>query len=85
VVSSDWIEQSTRSQIATDGPETYGYLWWLGTFPCQSGPQPGIFANGHGSQFIAWLPGRDLVVVVNGGNEDNGKHFAIMKILAGVF
>jgi hypothetical protein len=43
--------------------------------------QPVVFANGHGSQFIAWLPERDLILVVTGGNEDNGKHFAIAEVI----
>jgi CubicO group peptidase (beta-lactamase class C family) len=81
VVSADWIRRSTFPQIATAGPEKYGYLWWLGQFPGSNGMQPMIFANGHGSQFIAWLPERDLILVVTGGNEDNGKHFAIAEVI----
>jgi CubicO group peptidase (beta-lactamase class C family) len=85
VVSADWIGQSTTPQISTDGPQEYGYLWWLGTFPGRDGEQPVVFANGHGSQFIAWLPERDLILVVTGGNEDNGKHFAIAEVLGRYF
>jgi CubicO group peptidase (beta-lactamase class C family) len=81
VVSADWIRQSATAQIATEGPEKYGYLWWLGEFPGREGTQPAVFANGHGSQFIAWLPERDLIFVVTGGNEDNGKHFAIAELI----
>ena len=81
VVSADWIRQSTTPHIATDGPEKYGYLWWLGEFPGRDGMEPLVFANGHGSQFIAWSPGRGMVLVVTGGNEDNGKHFAIMEVV----
>lgn len=82
VVSAEWIRQSTAPQISTDGPEKYGYFWWLGEFPGRDGVEPVVFANGHGSQFIAWLPERDLIVVTTGGNEDNGKHFAILKVLS---
>jgi CubicO group peptidase (beta-lactamase class C family) len=84
VVSAEWIRRSITPHIDTDGPERYGYLWWLGEVPGQGGPQPVVFANGHGSQFIAWLPERDLILVVTGGNEDNGKHFAVMGVLQGV-
>ncbi|MFH1313928.1 MAG: serine hydrolase [Candidatus Eisenbacteria bacterium] len=85
VVSADWIRQSTTPHIATDGPEKYGYLWWLGEFPGRDSTQPVVFASGHGSQFIAWFPEKDLILVVTGGNEDNGKHFAIAKVIGRCF
>ena len=81
VVSADWISKSITTQISTDGPEEYGYLWWLGEFPGPDAAQPVVFASGNGSQFIAWLPWLDLIMVSTGGNEDNGKHFAIAGLL----
>ncbi len=85
VVSADWIRESVSPHIATDGPEKYGYLWWVGDLPGRDGAQTLVFANGKGSQFIAWSPGRDLILVVTGGNEDNGKHFAIMEVVGRYF
>lgn len=81
VISADWIRQSVTPHIATDGSGKYGYLWWLGEFPGWDGLELLVLANGHGSQFIAWSPGRDMILVVTGGNEDNGKHFAIMEVV----
>jgi CubicO group peptidase (beta-lactamase class C family) len=81
VISADWIRHSITPQITTDGPEKYGYLWWLGEIPASDGTLSMVFANGHGSQFIAWLPERDLIFVVTGGNEDNDKHFAIAEAI----
>ncbi|MCP4574656.1 MAG: serine hydrolase [bacterium] len=82
IVSTDWIRRSVSRQIDTDGPEGYGYLWWLGNL---GEDLPVVLANGHGSQFIGWLPDRDLIIVVTGGNEDNGKHFAIVDLLSRAF
>jgi len=83
IVSSDWVHKSTSKQISTgDGPEDYGYLWWLGELPTSNGSVRTIFANGHGSQFIMYLPEHDLTIVVTGGNEDNSKHFAIGILIA---
>jgi len=81
VVSERWILESTREQIATDGAESYGYLWWIGELPTHPEATRAVFANGHGSQFIIWFPERDLIAVTTGGNEDNGKHFAIGVLL----
>lgn len=85
VISSNWIQMSTRPHIATSGPWKYGFLWWLGELSGEDGPEPLVFANGQGSQFIGWVPGRDLIFVVTGGNEDNGRHFAIMGLLGRYF
>jgi CubicO group peptidase (beta-lactamase class C family) len=85
VVSADWIRRSTIPQIPTDGPERYGYLWWLGDLPGKNGKQPVVFASGNGSQLIAWFPERDLILVATGGNEDNGKHFAIAGVIGRYF
>ena len=85
VVSADWIRQSVTPQVTTDGPWKYGYLWWLGEFSGIEGMESLVFANGHGSQFIAWSPGRDMIVVATGGNEDNGKHFEILEVVGRYF
>jgi len=84
VVSAEWVAASTARQIQTSGPEGYGYLWWLMALPSPDGPVPCVVANGHGSQFIAVFPAQDLVVATTGGNEDNGKHFAVARVLGQV-
>jgi CubicO group peptidase (beta-lactamase class C family) len=82
VVAPDWIRESTAPFMAADGPWRYGYLWWIGEYPTDSGPEPVVFARGRGSQFLVWMPVRDLIVVTTGGNEDNGKGMAVMRVLA---
>lgn len=85
VVSADWIRQSVIPHMETSGPERYGYLWWLGDFAGPAGTQPAVYASGWGSQFIAWLPESDTILVVTGGNEDNSKNFAILRVLGQLF
>jgi CubicO group peptidase (beta-lactamase class C family) len=84
IVSGRWIAESTAPHIVPDEghPEKYGYLWWLFYLPSQSGTREVVLANGKGSQFIAVIPELDLVVVTTGANDDNGKQFAIGRLLS---
>ncbi len=83
VISADWVHESTAPRLPTDEESgEYGYLWWLRSIPTPGGARQMIFANGWGSQFIVIFPELDMVVVTTGGNEDNGKHFAIGMMLS---
>lgn len=83
IVSADWIGEATAPRIAAeDGSGAYGYLWWVGGPPAPTGETIDVvWANGWGSQFILVFPTLDLVVVTTGGNQDNGKHMAIGRVL----
>jgi CubicO group peptidase (beta-lactamase class C family) len=80
IVSAGWIDVSTAAHMDADGPDDYGYLWWLTSAPFEGRTVRGIFANGWGSQFVFILPDYNLVVVTTGGNDDNGKHLAPLKM-----
>jgi CubicO group peptidase (beta-lactamase class C family) len=84
IVSGAWIEESTAPHIvpSEDGPEKYGYLWWLFYLPSESGVQEAVVASGKGSQFIAVFPALDLTVVCTGANDENGKQFAVGQLLS---
>lgn len=83
VISSRWIGESTRLRFHTGQPlDGYGYLWWLGELPTGHGAEPMFVANGWGSQFILVFPHLDMVVVTTGGNEDNGRHLDVGRVLA---
>jgi CubicO group peptidase (beta-lactamase class C family) len=60
LISPEWIQQSTSSQIDTGGGDDYGYLWWVHPWP----DQPAFEALGYGGQSIYVAPSLDLVVVV---------------------
>jgi CubicO group peptidase (beta-lactamase class C family) len=56
VVPVDWVEASTRKQIAATLQDGYGYQWWVS--------DAGYYmALGYGGQFIYVVPDKDLVVV----------------------
>ena len=59
VVPQKWIDESTRSHVATDDPAFgYGYYWWIGA---KTGA---AWARGYGGQVIAVSPRERAVVVV---------------------
>jgi len=82
VVSPEWVEASLSPQIVTGEPEDYGYLWWILKVPVPGGELAVPAANGWGSQFILILPHLDAVIVTQGGNQENGKHMAVLHLLA---
>ncbi len=63
IVSSRWVTESTRAQVATsDGSASdYGYQWWVTT----ASGFDAFAAAGFGGQLIEVVPALDLVVVVS--------------------
>ncbi len=56
IVSSAWVEVSTRKYISATLQEGYGYQWWVDA--------SGIYmALGYGGQYIVVVPEENLVVV----------------------
>lgn len=56
IVSSTWVNASTRKYIRGTLQEGYGYHWWV--------DDSGIYmALGYGGQYIIVVPEEDLVVV----------------------
>lgn len=67
IVSTDWIQRSTRPLVRTGLPHPfghYGYLWWVtGDDDCSSLPAGSYSAMGLGGQTLSVLPSHGLVVV----------------------
>lgn len=56
VVSSAWVEASTRQHISATLQDGYGYQWWVDS--------SGVYmALGYAGQFIFVVPEREIVVV----------------------
>jgi CubicO group peptidase (beta-lactamase class C family) len=66
IVSSQWVEESVKPQIKTDGDDYYGYGWWVET----TGGHWIYLAQGRGGQYIIVAPYLDMVVVATGGGFD---------------
>ena len=67
VLSSDWIEKATSTQINSSGGSGYGYLWWL--------TENAYLALGLGGQIIAVFPDQQLVVGAHSYTYSNNNHF----------
>lgn len=68
VVSSEWVNVSTRMYLETEWGYQYGYAWW---------GIPGFTfyqATGHYEQKIYVLPEQDIVVVFTGNIPDEDWH-----------
>ena len=63
ILSQEWVEASTRPQIAAPGElpygPQYGYLFWIGS----GARHPFYMAVGYGGQFIVVAPEAGVVVV----------------------
>jgi CubicO group peptidase (beta-lactamase class C family) len=87
VVSEAWVIQSTREAVTMDASmspipglnPTYGFLWWLGTFP--TGDTETYFAAGWGGQFIFVLPEPEMVVVFTAGGFEDRNYDALLQIV----
>jgi CubicO group peptidase (beta-lactamase class C family) len=63
IVSTQWVTESTRAQVATSSGPTgdYGYQWWVTT----ANGFDAFAAAGFGGQLIEVVPALRLVVVVS--------------------
>jgi CubicO group peptidase (beta-lactamase class C family) len=61
IVSSSWVDESTRDKITNIyGRYSYGFHWWITVV----GGYPSFLASGWGGQIIGVIPALDLVVVI---------------------
>ena len=64
IVSQDWVERTTKKNMATPrgpaGNYGYGLSWWMNS-------QGGFSARGYGGQFILVYPKQKLIIVTTGG------------------
>jgi CubicO group peptidase (beta-lactamase class C family) len=70
ILSPAWVGESTRRHFPGDSwiesIEGYGFLWWV----AHEHNLRVYYAAGYGGQYIAVVPGLDLVVVMTGDTRD---------------
>jgi len=72
IITREWIEESVKGQIATEGrtlamANEYGYQWWRMNFNSGGTFYPCFFAAGWGGQYMFVFPDLDMIVLFNGG------------------
>ena len=85
IVSSKWVEESTRAHIQTNEQRLnnpyFGYLWWMNDFALSLTNTVGFRAQGAGGQFMFAFPEYNLVVVFTSGNFGNKRQLNPFNIL----
>ncbi len=81
IISTEWIEKSTRARFplinSQDGG--YGYQWWIRDFVTPEKTYRCFYASGNGGQFIVVNKELDLVVVFTGGNHGLDRMYNILN------
>jgi len=73
IVSSSWVKESTKAQVAGDIllGSGYGYQWWCGRTFINNRSVETFYAAGKGGQYIFVCPALDFVTVFTSKPEDH--------------
>lgn len=64
ILSRQWVEEATKTQIATDVKENYGYHFWV------DDTHNDFIMSGMFGQFVIGFPALDITLVMTAGNPD---------------
>ncbi len=86
IISQNWVNRSTGSQIQTGRPyygSDYGYLWWIE----QIDNKECFYGMGYGGQFLFVIPEKDLIIVATsdsntGGNTADQQWIRVYDLIA---
>ncbi|HYY92504.1 MAG TPA: serine hydrolase [Candidatus Dormibacteraeota bacterium] len=64
IVSTDWVDASTRPRVIVDDDTEYGYLWWMRKFSLGTDKVQAFLMQGNGGNKVAVFPELDMTVVL---------------------
>lgn len=67
IVSESFAREATTKEQMI-GDRSYGYLWWVRSYPCHGRQVAAYFAGGNGTQLVIVVPELQLVIGFFGGN-----------------
>jgi CubicO group peptidase (beta-lactamase class C family) len=73
IVSSNWVENATRSQIKTNSGGSYGYQWWIDSTGFS------FSARGYQGQYIIVAPEKNLVVIFTSVITNGGSPYSLYQ------
>jgi CubicO group peptidase (beta-lactamase class C family) len=79
VVPAGWLAASLRPRVKIAQDLTYGFQWYLGTFPAAgavAGAARWVGGMGNGGQRLTIIPDLDLVVAIVAGNYNSADQSA---------
>jgi len=79
IVSTKWVEESTKLDMTDGSVQYYQYQWWLPT------PNGDFMAQGILGQFIYVNPSKNLIIVRLGKNEGKANWWTILTSFAAAY
>src|ERR1700738_1563937 len=71
IVSGRWVKAATSPQASINGPDDYGFGWWLISYPYKGKTVRAFHTSGNGGQMAIAIPELDLPVVFQAANYNN--------------
>lgn len=71
IVSARWVKAATSPQASINGPDDYGFGWWLISVPYKGKTIRAFHTSGNGGQMAIAIPELQLAVLFQGANYNN--------------
>ena len=71
IVSGRWVKAATSPQASINGPDDYGFGWWLISYPYKGRTVRAFHTSGNGGQMAIAIPELELAVVFQAANYNN--------------
>jgi CubicO group peptidase (beta-lactamase class C family) len=67
IVSKQWVQETSKTQINTGLGDNYSYGWWISE---ENGSVSAVFAQGRGGQYIQLIPSLNIIIVITASGMD---------------
>ena len=68
IISTDWVENSTKPHVMIDEETEYGYLWWLKSFGKGLNKYKSFYMSGNGGNKVVVIPELNMCIVITSTN-----------------
>ena len=80
IVSKQWVQETSKTQINTGMGDNYSYGWWISE---ENGSVSAIFAQGRGGEYVQLIPSFNIIIVItaSGANIDQVEPYLTASVL----